>query len=236
MRVLDRVGVSVAVTSVALAALAFAEDAFAAETPATESVVIPPDEAITIDGALSEGEWANATLLEHGGVELLLSRSEDALQVGVRTPGLLVVSLCLRRDDAVHVLHASAALGRAIYRPSESTWSLVEPFEWAVRTTELTDEANAERRAYFEANEWVSSTTRMGAPGETEMRISAEYLDPNGARVSLGVMIQDEEGVRVTGLPLGADADASTTRALIGGPPPDEATFDVESWTVLRLE
>jgi len=127
---------------------------------AAEGPLSPPSGGvITLDGTLASEEWEGATRVE-GEAELFLSMQEDVLQIGVRAPEMLVASLCVLRDETVFVLHASAALGRASYVQEPEGWRLQEPFEWELRTTELTEAAQAERSAYLDANGWVATTTK----------------------------------------------------------------------------
>lgn len=202
-----------------------------------QSVEVPAGSPIHIDGTWSEDEWQPAVSAGAGDLALRLNHAEGDLQVGVRAPSLGVASVCLLQDQRVYVFHASAALGRAVYRRGREEWELEEGFVWRVRTTEQSAEANAERNAHRNEHGWVASTARMGTAGESEFQIASEYLSPGGTRLAVGAFLLGDGAPTIAGWPFGPEQDGSTRQAVIAGPLPERTVFNVDEWiTVTRVE
>ena len=136
----------------------------AVHAEAQQSVQVPRGPAVTIDGSVNDGEWRNAFRMEHpAGTVVRLMRDADHLYLGVTSDRQGFASLCVAIGDEVHVLHASAALGRVTYRPSGEVWNSPDTaFRYGMRSTALDDAARSERAAYLAENGWVASTVRMG--------------------------------------------------------------------------
>lgn len=199
------------------------------------TVVVPPGASLSIDGTWSEGEWRHAARVSNGDLQIRASHAEGYLQIGVRAPSLGVASICIVQGQRVYVLHASAALGRAVYRNRGEHWELDEGFEWRVRTTALDAEAAAERETHRDEHGWVASTSRMGTRGEVEFQIASTYLNGEGTRLAVGVLQLGDGAMTILGWPFGADQDGSTQHAVIAGPLPEKANFHVEGWVTVTL-
>ena len=131
---------------------------------AQQSVQVPRATAITIDGMVNDSEWRNALRIEQpAGTVVRLLRDADHLYLGITSARQGFASLCVALDNEVHVLHASAALGRITYRPSGDVWNSPDTaFRYGMRNTALDDSARSQRAAYLAENGWVASTVRMG--------------------------------------------------------------------------
>jgi hypothetical protein len=153
---------------VALIALAYTVHAEA--QGAGNSVQVPRGPAVTIDGRVDDAEWRNALRIEHpAGTMVRLMRDADHLYFGVTSERQGFASLCVATNNEVHVLHASAALGRVTYRPRGDAWQSPDTaFSYGMRNTALDATAQSQRAAYLGENGWVASTVRMGNDGRSQ--------------------------------------------------------------------
>jgi len=97
--------------------------------------------------------------------------ADGYLYLGLHGKAVPAVNVYLDRGSEIAVLHASAALGTALYVPVEGGWQRAREFAWRCRET--TDSARAQQaRAEFLASEgWLASNRNMGRPEDTEYQI-----------------------------------------------------------------
>lgn len=133
-----------------------------------------PQGTATIDGRLGDAEWRTATRIEQpAGTVVRLMRDAGHLYVGITSERPGFASVCLAVGDAVHILHASAALGAITYRRSGDTWRSADTaFTYAMRNTALDAAAQSQRAAYLDQHGWVASTVRMSDGRSQEMQIA----------------------------------------------------------------
>src|SRR5688500_6018256 len=147
----------------------------AVQAEAQQTVQVPRGPAATIDGRVDDAEWRSALRMEHpAGTVVRFMRDADHLYVGITSERQGFASLCVAMNDEVHVLHASAALGRVTYRPRGYVWQRADTaFRYDMRNTSLDDAAKSQRAAYLAEHGWVASTVRMGNDGRSqEMQIA----------------------------------------------------------------
>jgi hypothetical protein len=147
----------------------------AVQAGAQSAITVPRGGGVTIDGRIDDVEWRNALRIEHpAGSVVRLLRDADHLYLGITSDRPGFASLCLAANNAVHVLHASAALGAVTYRPSGDVWRSADTaFTYGMRNTALDDAARSQRAAYLAEHGWVASTVRMGVEQRSqEMQIS----------------------------------------------------------------
>jgi hypothetical protein len=70
----------------------------------------------------------------------------------------------------VRILHASAAVGEAVYTRRGDRWALDSGFDWKLRDAPSGGPAEPEIREFFERTGWVANAIRTGA-GERAFRI-----------------------------------------------------------------
>ncbi len=188
---------------------------------------IPVGVSAVVDGSLAEGEWDDALAIPLcDAVTLYAKHAEGMLYLGVRAPERSVANVLIATPDRVRILHTSAALGTAVYRPENELWCLETDFIWRCRSAGESTQANAERALFLETEGWLASNAFMGAPGELEYQIQwrEEFRE-----VALFVAsVSNPEAI--VSWPSDADQGA------LPGPIPSTASFAVETWATISLQ
>ncbi len=188
-------------------------------------------EPIIPDGRFTESAWERAEVVGNDAIELSIVRGPDWLGFGLRTNPLFVATLCVEQGDEVHVLHASAAVGRARYRHDDGMWRLLESFEWALRGTNDDPVEPDARSAYLAREGWVAHTVQTGRPGHTEFLLDTRRFD-EPVRVSVSLMMAAEPHP-VDGWPVEA-GQGCAAHDTVAGPPLGEIVFATDRW--IRVE
>lgn len=169
----------------------------------------------TIDGNIDQQEWASAE--RHalsGGGELLLLKSGGELYVAVRGGTRGLASLCIGDKEQVEVLHASAALGTAVYKRHDRSWVRSDGFSWEARDRAApADQLAAERDRFFTDHQWIANASSAESPNR-EFRIR---LTPT--RRQLGVAFLDTSATRAAHWPADAVDGCVDTELLRGDAP-----------------
>jgi Tol biopolymer transport system component len=172
------------------------------------AISVPQGTSVAIDGNISPEEWAGAAVETFAdGSELLLLQNEGHLYLGIRgnTTEMIVGNIFINRNDEISILHASAALGTAIYQQEEDSWQQTQTFEWCCRGTSNSASDQAERDDFFQHEGWISVNARMGTPNELEyqiiigdapLRLAVNYLkvssDPNDEKIAWPSNLTDD--------------------------------------------
>jgi hypothetical protein len=137
--------------------------------------MIPRGTPVTIDGRIDDAEWRTALRIEQPtGTMVRVLRDADHVYLGITSEREGFASLCVARNNEVHVLHASAALGAVTYRPRGDVWQSADTaFRYSMRNSALDEPARLERAAYLAEHGWVASNVYMGNDRRSqEMQIS----------------------------------------------------------------
>jgi hypothetical protein len=190
-------------------------------------IKVPKGNPITIDGKLSDEEWKGAWRQEFNGGEIRLMQEGAHLLVGLKGLKDSWSHVYVSDGEDVYVLHASAALGAAIYRPSAGgLWQPIQTFKWEMRDPSQSSEASAARASYLSSHGWVANTGRMGNPGEFEFKLAGKFRQ--GGTMSLAVLLADNpKSPRFWPQTL---ADDCLKEELIFGQTPEGLKFKRESW------
>lgn len=191
---------------------------------------VPRAAASVLDGEVGEEEWKGGVVrLLGGGGEARFQRDEDRLYVAIQGRAEGWSHVYLGDEDEIRVLHASAALGDAVYRrSSDDRWAPVSEFTWEMRETAITSEANAAREAYMARHGWVATTSGMGDPVEHEFAIDLDAI-PVAARI---VVLHATDPSDTIVWP--STEDAVRDPGLVRGSTPSELVFDPSSWANIR--
>jgi hypothetical protein len=200
-----------------------------------EGLIVPIlSHDLHLDGVLSPEEWEGAVAheMERGG-KLHVSADDRHLRVAVSGPEEGWAHVYLAQGDHVAVLHASAALGRSLYRRGESgsEWMSEESFEWSMRETGFSKEELALRDEYLRQHGWVANTARVGTDHALEFRIDRDRWSGDDLRLAV-VFASDPEAPAHFPVDL---ADDTLAAELIFGKTPDVLHFDPSTWMRLRF-
>ena len=210
--------------AVALAAplLAAAQDEFP----------VPPGTAPTIDGTIASGEWEDAASIElDEDSTLYLKYANECLFLAVRGTTMGIPSPMIIRGEDVVVLHASAALGTAVYTRHGDAWVQTQSFVWRCRDRGFGEAAVAEREAFFEQEGWLGTIGYLGARTESEVQV---LLDGPTLRMLL-LYMEATRPAKVLSWPAPPEETAHYL-PLITGPIPTEIDIDFDQWAILRFE
>jgi hypothetical protein len=137
---------------------------------------------------LTDMTFAQQASLINGG-EVTVRRDGAILHVSIVGPRAGLASLCVGDATQVRILHASAAVGDALFEKADGGWKLKHGFEWRLRDAAPGSTAAAasvptsasanDPEAYFAEKGWVANADRGGsAPRNFRIRITdrTQYL------------------------------------------------------------
>jgi hypothetical protein len=202
-------------------------------TPTTEesTISVAQGKPLAIDGTMSPGEWDGAAVETFSdGSELFLMYSGDYLYLAIRAsiPEMIVGNVFINRGDEISILHASAALGTALYRKGVNDWQQEQDFAWCCIKTDQSAVAQAEREAFLQEEHWVAANARMGTPNELEYQIEVadEIL-----RLAVTYIKASNPNVKIP-WPLDLEDDCITPTP---GGLPGQLNFSPDEWAVIRI-
>jgi len=198
-----------------------------------QTIQIPKGVPVSIDGRFSVEEWKDAVRQELiGGGEVHFKQDGAYLYVCLRGSKQGWGHVYVTRGDTVYVLHASAALGTAIYhRSNGGVWQPVQEFSWTMRDTSLSREAVNAREKFLQSYGWVANTVRMGTPGMLEFKIARKFL--NSETPLLAALFASEPKSPQFWPP--TLKDDCLAEKLIFGTTPADLKFNREGWAKLKL-
>jgi len=194
-------------------------------------VSVPLGQEPLLDGTISTEEWDDARAIElNDRSTLYLKHANDMLYIAVRATTMGIPSPLILREGDVHVLHASAALGSAVYHETDGVWGQAKDFEWHCRLRGFSEMAVAERAAFFAQEGWLGTIGYLGARTEFEYKIR---LDGSSLRM-LFLFMEATRPAQVLSWPAEPE-EADHYLPLITGPIPLEISVDFGQWAVLTL-
>ncbi len=195
---------------------------------------VPRGGGIALDGRVDDAEWSAAVRMQHpAGTVVRLLRDADHLYLGITSVRPGFASLCLAQGNAVHVLHASAALGAVTYRPAGQAWRSPDTaFAYGMRNTALDESAQRERAAYLATHGWVATTVRMsGDQRSQEIQIALSRF-PLPWSLAMGRWMLSS-GVETWPGTL-TDHEACVNQRLVQGYVPQDLTFKTAHWLTIE--
>lgn len=189
-----------------------------------------------VDGVITSKEWKDAVrvplgtgghaMLQHNGTHLFIALVGRRAGIG---------SLCTMSKDEVQILHASAALGTAVFKrdaDSAGKWINTRPFTWTNRDTGDTPEAMADRKKFLDAEGWFANALREGSvKREYQIRIAGRREIP----LALGFMGFIRKGEFDLSSWPEKLPDACGELDLASGDLEREYMFDPETWGVAEI-
>lgn len=209
------------------------------QVQAAAAIAVPKGAAPNIDGVVAADEWAAAHQIEIGaGARLHLMHDDLNLYLavsGVPAHGFGLACVFISEHELVHVLHASAKNGSAVYAPAGDAFDpRAKEYAWKAADALMRDE------------HWVASVTdkRDGSSQEFAIAFDRLALMPSAvsAPIAIGYLYldsdTDKDDQRMSGLltwPAGT-GDAVANKELLAGWNPAQLHFTRERWARLRLD
>ena len=192
-------------------------------------LLLPRSAAPVIDGTATDNEWKAAWRSTQRDATLYLFHDGEDVYAAVKAPAFAITSVYIARGDELKILHASAAIGDAIYRrDAAGAWRLQTKF--AFTRYKNPEDIVARGKVFFDEHGWVSSHMRLGAPGDTEFRLQGRTLD--GARVAVTYYDPDSRSVLLA-YPAGLTGDI-VAHEIQAGYTPDVLKIQPEAWVTLK--
>ena len=196
---------------------------------ASDPTLVPAGSLPTMDGTLSPGEWDDALLLPlSANFTVFLKHANGYLFLGIQATTQGVPSPMIVRGGEIYVLHASAALGTAIYAQHEDVWSLSQAFAWQCRSLGFSEAAQADRNRFLKEEGWLATIGYLGTPTMFEYQI---LLDEQPLQM-LFLFLETTTPLLLVSWPITSES-ASIYTEIITGPIPSEASFCLEDWMTL---
>jgi formylglycine-generating enzyme required for sulfatase activity len=195
------------------------------------TIVVPSGSIPIIDGIMSPGEWENALVETFAdGSKLYLMQAGGYLNLGIQanTPGMIAGNVLVHYGSTIKILHASAALGTAVYERGDDHWQRIQKFTWHCRDTSDSDSAKAERGAYLQREGWLAANSRIGTPNELEYQIK---VNDQKLRLAVNFIRASNPNEKIV---WPADLDDDCIKPTPGGLP-EFLDFSPERWGFLEL-
>ncbi len=194
-----------------------------------DATVVPLGSVPTLDGWLAGGEWADAHAIPLEGPSMLFLKHADGwLFLAFQAPAMGIPSPLIGREGEVRVLHASAALGTAVYTHDRAMWSLSRGFAWHCRITGFSASAVAERDRFLEREGWLGTIVGLGSPAQFEFQIA---WDGSPLRMMF-LFLEPADPLRLISWPLDEDA-VRGLEPILTGPLPDAPALEPGQWALL---
>jgi hypothetical protein len=208
---------------------------------ATPPIAVPFGPAPKVDGVVADQEWAAAHTVEIGsGARLHLSHDRENLYLAVsRVParGFGLACVFIAEQQRIHVLHASAKLGSALYLPAQGEGHDPRSKDYAWK----------EPAAILREEGWMASTMGEGKDGSTQefaIRLRRLALAGAGATsmpIAVGYSYLNSDTDKDDGVMSGLltwparTGDAVANIQLLGGWNPPRMEFAPDRWARLTL-
>lgn len=183
--------------------------------------------AIKLDGVISDGEWKDAKEYDlTGGGKLMLKKENSDLFVAMVAGKKGWAHVYLSHSDTVKVLHASAALGEALYVKRDNLWRTVQSFKWELRDRVYNDELVKKQQDHYRQFGWVANNNNTGNGMVFEFKLDLSRTDNNPAPFACAVI---ENSMEVHYFP-STLKDNTVLQRLLQGYTPDSLQFTPGSW------
>jgi hypothetical protein len=135
-------------------------------------------------------------------------------------------------DKEIHVLHASAALGKAVYKTSGvGLWQPVRGFDWSLRQTDMSEETEKARSAFFDAHGWLANNNLTGSGNVLEFKLGKRFIKADAIRVAV---VYSSDGKSLQYWPSSLKDDCLKPE-LVTGETPSDLKFSQSGWADLVM-
>lgn len=198
---------------------------------AANTVTVPRGAAAVLDGTLAEGEWSDALEIRLSDqAHLLLKHADGFLFLGIQATTMGFGSPFIVRDGEILLLHASAALGTAIYTRDGEAWMLRQDYEYECRSTGFYSYALRERARFLEKYGWLGTIGYLGDPTQFEYQI----LWGDGPLTFLFMFMEFTDPIQFLSWPLDPTAAAPYGAIISPDITPTEIHCTLDEWATLE--
>lgn len=192
-------------------------------------ILVPKASAPTIDGVINEAEWKSAAEPAKG---IRLMHDGRFLYLGLSGGGEGLGSINLASKGKVLVLHASAALGTAVYEAKQDGWHIGRKFTFNCRKTDNSPVAVEERSKFLAADGWVANVFNQGSKDQREYKISLDLLDDEKATLAITYFDTQKNENTISWPPA---TDDTYHPKLAAGWLPEPIQLDPSKWAKVKL-
>jgi hypothetical protein len=204
---------------------------FAVPTHAATLVTVPHGTAAVLDGTLAEGEWSDALQIRlNDQAHLMLKHADGFLFLGIQATTRGFASPLIVGGGEILVLHASAALGTAIYAREGDAWTLRQDYVYECRSTGFYPYALTQRARFLEQNGWLGTIVYLGDPTQFEYQI----LWGDGPLTFLFMFMEFTDPIQFLSWPLDPTASAPYSAMISADPTPAEFHCTLDEWATLE--
>jgi hypothetical protein len=159
-----------------------------------------------------------------GGGELTRTRDADTMLITIAGPRPGLAHLCVADDTRVRILHASAAVGEAVYERDGESWRLKSGFDFKLRDRRDALPSAADKQTFLSATGWLANADNSGkAPREFSLRLTP------GLRSVAAAFLAIDEPMAVSHWPATVADDCIALKMVQGYLPP-QARFNPSTW------
>jgi len=203
----------------------------AVPTHAATLVAVPRGTPAVLDGALAEGEWSDALQIRlNDQARLMLKHADGFLFLGIQATTRGFASPLIVGAGEILVLHASAALGTAIYAPEGDVWTLRQDYVYECRSTGFSPYALEERAHFLQQNGWLGTIVYLGDPTQFEYQI----LWGDGPLTFLFMFEEFADPIQFLSWPLEPTAAAPYGAMISADQTPAEFHCTLDEWATLE--
>lgn len=199
-------------------------------------VNIVQSDSATTDGKIEETEWKDASVFDlTGGGKVFFKHDGNYVYVAVRgvKAGWTHLYLSEGENADISVLHASAALGKVVYRKDkDNLWQPLNDFSWELRDRIFTDEVRQKMADYAAKNNWAANNTNMG--NRTEVEFQLKLQNPANKKFRLAVVYAVDQ--KTSHFFPESLTDDSLKPELVAGNRVQNVKFDRKQWAEIVLE
>lgn len=192
--------------------------------------------AAATDGKIEETEWKDAAGFDlAGGGRVFFKHDGNYVYVAVRgvKAGWTHLYLSEADDKEISVLHASAALGKVVYKKDkEDLWQPQNDFSWELRDRVFSAEVRQKMADYVAKNNWAANNNNMGNRAEVEFQLKLR----NPATKKIRVAVVYAVDLKTSYFFPARLADDSLKSELVAGNRVENVKFDRRQWAEIVLD
>lgn len=185
------------------------------------------DTEIKLDGLITKEEWLGAKEYKLStGEPLYILYQDQSMYIGIKANLQGWAHVYLQHEGQVIVLHASAALGKQIYKLEGDAWKLQEKFNWELRDVAYDEKLKQKQTEYLNKNGWCANNSNAGDKKTLEFKIDLSKFGKDKARFAV-LHTSDAKSISYYPQEL---SDNTLLKELVSGGAVDNLDFRTNTW------